>query len=407
MHVLPPMPASSEAPVAPSNGDTAAPDETFIALLGAALTEVVDTTSHQSGGVLDGGGEMGDAATESIDVGELLAAGLINLEMPASTADGPVSDPDDADLSSVIGDDSIELDPAEDASDDAADLEVIDPVDDDSGVEVDSTTEDAMDSGAVDISADDDSDPVAEGDDAAVVDDPTLGASSAAGSAVATADAPSLGTLGEFRIPAWIIAQHEEQVQAEVTRLADASGAAASPAATATATATAAATATATAEPTPSMPSVSGQTAAATLTADGDNPWEQLANVVRPLRQLPDGSHRIALQLRPAELGVVHLEVAFEDGRLSLRAVAENLATREVLAAALPELRAELSKSGIDLGSLDVGDQTFGADAGDGGTHAQPTPVDGVPAAPTASPSPESTDGNAPAVHAGGLDLSL
>lgn len=88
------------------------------------------------------------------------------------------------------------------------------------------------------------------------------------------------------------------------------------------------------------------------------DPWEQVATVVRPLRTAPDGTHRLSLQLRPAELGTVHLEVAVNDGRLSVRAVADNLVSRDALVAALPELRAELTGSGIDLGSVDVGERT-------------------------------------------------
>ena len=96
---------------------------------------------------------------------------------------------------------------------------------------------------------------------------------------------------------------------------------------------------------------------------EADDPWQQVARVVRPLRQLADGTHRIALQLRPAELGSVHLEVALEDGRLSMRAVTDTVAARDALAAALPELRGELTRSGIDLGSLDVGDETTSGDS--------------------------------------------
>ncbi|MFP4512296.1 MAG: flagellar hook-length control protein FliK, partial [Acidimicrobiales bacterium] len=148
---------------------------------------------------------------------------------------------------------------------------------------------------------------------------------------------------------------------------------------------------------------------------EGDDPWQQVARVVRPLRQLADGSQRIALQLRPAELGSVHLEVALEDGGLNMRAVTETVAARDALVGALPELRAELARSGIGVGSLEVGEDTMAGDAagnGPGGdetagrdTRAR-TATDGLggasPAA-TSVPVPQPT----PVVAAGRLDLTL
>jgi flagellar hook-length control protein FliK len=168
--------------------------------------------------------------------------------------------------------------------------------------------------------------------------------------------------------------------------------------------------------PTPT-PTVQNATALAPFDAElaaleADDPWQQLATVVRPLRQLADGTHRISLQLRPAELGTVHLEVALEDGRLSLRAVTEHAATRDLLAASMPELRSELSRSGIDLGSLDVGqDTTDGTDRRGAGVLGTPTRevsatrtgsagADPLPAAASAD---HTTDGTA----VGRLDLTL
>jgi flagellar hook-length control protein FliK len=90
--------------------------------------------------------------------------------------------------------------------------------------------------------------------------------------------------------------------------------------------------------------------------------WEQVATVVRPLRLTADGSHRVALQLTPDDLGTVHLEVALRDGRLSVHAVAETAAARDALAGSLPQLRATLTSSGIDLGNLDVSDGSSGSD---------------------------------------------
>ncbi|MDZ7678945.1 MAG: flagellar hook-length control protein FliK [Acidimicrobiales bacterium] len=146
---------------------------------------------------------------------------------------------------------------------------------------------------------------------------------------------------------------------------------------------------------------------------EGDDPWQQVARVVRPLRQLADGSHRIALALRPAELGSVHLEVALEDGRLTMRAVTETVAAREALVGALPELRAELTRSGVGIGSLDVGEDTMAGDGADDGSGGDETTgrasrgradTDGaLGAPPTIASGPQPT----PIVAAGRLDLTL
>ncbi|MBK5224935.1 MAG: flagellar hook-length control protein FliK [Acidimicrobiia bacterium] len=117
------------------------------------------------------------------------------------------------------------------------------------------------------------------------------------------------------------------------------------------------------ATPAPTAPTAEVAAPGTIASADAD-PWEQLANVVRPLRTAPDGTQRMSLQLRPAELGTVHLEVAVQDGRLSIRVIADNVASRDLLASALPDLRAELSSSGVDLGTLDVSDQTSGGQWG-------------------------------------------
>lgn len=146
---------------------------------------------------------------------------------------------------------------------------------------------------------------------------------------------------------------------------------------------------------------------------DGDDPWSQLATVIKPLRQLPDGTHRLSLQLRPAELGAVHLEVAVEDGQLSVRAMAESISSRDVLASAMPELREELVRSGIDVGSLDVGEHTSDGATSGGGDLSDPTPwapgggearpAAEASAAPAATPDPAPTSAGAP----GHLDLNL
>jgi len=85
---------------------------------------------------------------------------------------------------------------------------------------------------------------------------------------------------------------------------------------------------------------------------------EQVVEVVRPLHQLADGTHRLSLRLRPDELGAVTIEVALHHGTMSVHLVGETAAARDALAAGLADLRAELERAGVRTGWLDVGAQT-------------------------------------------------
>lgn len=100
--------------------------------------------------------------------------------------------------------------------------------------------------------------------------------------------------------------------------------------------------------------------------------WKQLATALKPVRLLSDGSQRLSVELHPAELGSVHLEVSLKDGVLSIRAVAEHVLGRDALQSSLPDLRGELTKAGVQLGNVDVGDKTSSGDQGN--TEAQQAP---------------------------------
>jgi hypothetical protein len=142
--------------------------------------------------------------------------------------------------------------------------------------------------------------------------------------------------------------------------------------------------------------------------------WEQLADVIRPLRLQGDGSHRVSLRLHPAELGTVHLELRMRDGVLSLRALTDVPMSREVLQQALPELREELGRSGLDLGEIDVGVRGDGSEDPGRGPDG-----DGAPGLPgVGAPGPAGADGIDPrtaqapfrrpvTVGAGRVDLDL
>ena len=136
--------------------------------------------------------------------------------------------------------------------------------------------------------------------------------------------------------------------------------------------------------------------AAAAAELDIPTPPQQIAEALRDVRRLADGSHRLSLQLYPEELGVVQLEVAVRDGQLHLRAATELESTRRLLTASLPELRGQLTEAGVSAGSLEVGAETAGGDrsARDGSpdttqraSHpARPAPASATTEATTSTP---------------------
>lgn len=102
--------------------------------------------------------------------------------------------------------------------------------------------------------------------------------------------------------------------------------------------------------------------AAALAELEVPTPPQQIAEALRDVRRMADGSHRLSLQLYPEELGVVQLEVAVREGQLHLRAATELDSTRRLLNASLPELREQLADAGVSAGSLEVGAETAGGD---------------------------------------------
>ena len=81
----------------------------------------------------------------------------------------------------------------------------------------------------------------------------------------------------------------------------------------------------------------------------------QVARVVRPLRLSTDGAYELALDLTPAELGRVRIDVELRGSTISLSLRADNPATRELLAGSMNQLRSELESAGLHAGHLDVG----------------------------------------------------
>ncbi|UDY37185.1 flagellar hook-length control protein FliK [Dermatobacter hominis] len=119
-----------------------------------------------------------------------------------------------------------------------------------------------------------------------------------------------------------------------------------------------------------------------------------------------DGS-RLELQLHPAELGALSVEVHLEDGLTHLHIRAAHGAAVDRIDASLDELRADLRRAGVALGDLDVGsgdprrapehDAVETGRAGAGPT----APAAAVGADPTATTAPR------PATRPSGLDVRL
>jgi len=103
---------------------------------------------------------------------------------------------------------------------------------------------------------------------------------------------------------------------------------------------------------------------------------DQIVSVVVPLHGRGGGRHDVTLELRPAELGTIRVEMSVEHQTVHLTLHAADPATGKLLAAALPDLRSALADAGLTAGHLGVGGQGEGAgqrrgaapgDADDGG----------------------------------------
>jgi hypothetical protein len=90
----------------------------------------------------------------------------------------------------------------------------------------------------------------------------------------------------------------------------------------------------------------------------------QLAVRILPLREAPDGTHRLTVHLHPAELGPVSLVAEVRDGALRLQLTGETEAAHHALRDALPELRQELAQAGLRDCTLDLRQQAPGSGPG-------------------------------------------
>jgi flagellar hook-length control protein FliK len=84
------------------------------------------------------------------------------------------------------------------------------------------------------------------------------------------------------------------------------------------------------------------------------SPVEQVVKAVAPLRKLADGTHNVVLELHPAELGTVRVELSLDRGMVHLGLHADVEGTGHLLRAALPELRHQLGAAGLTAGRVAV-----------------------------------------------------
>ncbi|MGE0879188.1 MAG: flagellar hook-length control protein FliK [Acidimicrobiia bacterium] len=102
--------------------------------------------------------------------------------------------------------------------------------------------------------------------------------------------------------------------------------------------------------------------AVSTEQAPPPQPWEQVVSAMKPLRKFSDGSHRLAVQLHPDDLGTVHVELSLHKGELNVHMVAQNDAARDALLGSLHELRSDLEASGVRAAAIHVGHDTVRPD---------------------------------------------
>jgi hypothetical protein len=105
-------------------------------------------------------------------------------------------------------------------------------------------------------------------------------------------------------------------------------------------------------------------------------PHAQVAHLLGPVLEGPDGAYSLSLQLYPEELGAVQVDVLLHGSELRLALHAVDPAAQSALKAALPDLRADLQSTGLTATSVSV----------DGGRSGQPgsdqAPSDRSPRSP-------------------------
>ena len=83
-------------------------------------------------------------------------------------------------------------------------------------------------------------------------------------------------------------------------------------------------------------------------------PAAQVAQLLGPVLEGPDGAYTLSLQLYPEELGAVQVEVLLRGGEIRLALHAGDPAAQSALRAAVPDLRADLLSGGLTATSVSV-----------------------------------------------------
>ena len=86
----------------------------------------------------------------------------------------------------------------------------------------------------------------------------------------------------------------------------------------------------------------------------------QILSAMTPALQRRDGSYSVELQLDPASLGRVRVQVAIAGGEVSLHLASGDAGTRDLLRQHADQLRHQLTESGFGRSSVDVGDGSRG-----------------------------------------------
>ena len=78
------------------------------------------------------------------------------------------------------------------------------------------------------------------------------------------------------------------------------------------------------------------------------------ATATRMVAELRQGNGRLRLQIEPASLGKVDIDMTMRQGALEATIVAHQAATRDLLTDGLPRLRDTLAQLGMNVAGLDV-----------------------------------------------------
>jgi flagellar hook-length control protein FliK len=139
--------------------------------------------------------------------------------------------------------------------------------------------------------------------------------------------------------------------------------------------------------------------------------YQQLAGPVLEMRAHGDGLHRVSLELHPAELGTVNVEVRLHSGEMSIAITSGSDATRDTIRAALPQLHKELASAGLGGVAVSVDSGSAGTTSDQGGRAntpiPQPNPYGHDRAVETIAPVPDPRTSRASSLATSGIDRWL